>query len=289
MTPTDLPDMDALWDYGDPAATERRFRALLPAAQDAPAYRLELLSQIARTLSLQRRFDEAHAILDELERELPPDAARPRIRAWLERGRTYNSSGRPDAARPLFEQALALATGQGEESLAVDAAHMLAIVAPPEQALDLNLRALALAEQATDPGARDWAGSLYNNIGWTYHALGEYQTALAYLEQAREFRAAHGQTDRWRIARWCVARVLRDLDRVPEALAEQEALRAEYDALGEPSGYVFEELGECLLRTGDAAAARPHFARAYTLLSEDAWLVANEPDRLARLNQLGAG
>lgn len=289
MTPTDLPDMDALWDYGDPAATERRFRALLPAAQDAPAYRLELLSQIARTLSLQRRFDEAHAILDELERELPPDAARPRIRAWLERGRTYNSSGRPDAARPLFEQALALATGQGEESLAVDAAHMLAIVAPPEQALDLNLRALALAEQATDPGARDWAGSLYNNIGWTYHALGEYQTALAYLEQAREFRAAHGQTDRWRIARWCVARVLRDLDRVPEALAEQEALRAEYDALGEPSGYVFEELGECLLRTGDAAAARPHFARAYTLLSEDAWLVANEPDRLARLRELGTG
>ena len=27
-----LPDLQPLWDYGDPAATEARFRAVLPAA-----------------------------------------------------------------------------------------------------------------------------------------------------------------------------------------------------------------------------------------------------------------
>ncbi|MCC7020269.1 MAG: hypothetical protein IT332_10965 [Ardenticatenales bacterium] len=34
------------------------------------------------------------------------------------------------------------------------------------------------------------------------------------------------------------------------------------------------------------ARARPHFARAHALLSADAWFVANEPARLARLAKM---
>ena len=58
---------------------------------------------------------------------------------------------------------------------------------------------------------------------------------------------------------------------------------------GEVDGYVFEELGECLLLRGEADEARSYFARAYAALSKDAWLETNEPDRLARLKQLGDG
>ena len=49
------------------------------------------------------------------------------VRVLLERGRVLNSSGHAAMAVPLFEQAAELADHLGEEFLAVDALHMLAI------------------------------------------------------------------------------------------------------------------------------------------------------------------
>ncbi len=69
----------------------------------------------------------------------------------------------------------------------------------------------------------------------------------------------------------------------------RRALFAEYQQSLDEDGYVSEELGECLLALGRADEARPHFQRAYTLLSQDIWLAANEPDRLARLHRFGSG
>ena len=61
-------DFMAQWDYQDPAATALRFHALLPAARAVDLQlELELLTQIARTHSLQRQFDQAHRLLDEIE------------------------------------------------------------------------------------------------------------------------------------------------------------------------------------------------------------------------------
>ncbi len=285
MTIHSSADLDALLDFNDPAATEARLRALLP---DSPlALRPEVLTQIARAQGLQRRFAAAHHTLDEIE-PLPAGApVRAHIRLLLERGRVHNSSGDPAAARPIFEAALALAESDPAEAFyAIDAAHMLAIVAPPDEALAWNRRALALAEAAEEPRARRWRGSLLNNIGWACHAQGDYAAALDALRQAAAFRAEHGPAEKERIARWCVARVRRDLGQVAEALAAQRALLGEYEALGAPSGYVYEEIGECLLLLGDPAAARPHFAVAHALLSSDSWLAAEEPQRLARLNEL---
>ena len=53
--------------------------------------------------------------------------------------------------------------------------------------------------------------------------------------------------------------------------------------------YVDEELGECLLALGLSDDARPHFARAAERLTADAWMLANEHDRIARLRELGEG
>ena len=52
------------------------------------------------------------------------------------------------------------------------------------------------------------------------------------------------------IARWCVARCLRSLGRTAEALAEQRALAAELEAVGETDEHVTEEIGECLRELG---------------------------------------
>lgn len=286
--PDQLTDFDALWDYGNPAKSEAIFRELLPTAESQPDIRLQVLTQIARAQGLQRRFDEAQVTLDEVEAALTTELLRPRIRYLLERGRVFNSGGDPVQAQPLFEAAWALAeTDPSEAFFAIDAAHMLAIVAPPEEQIAWNLKALALAEGSTEARARRWRGSLYNNIGWTYHGMGDYAAALDYLQRALAFREEMGDEPETRIARWCVARARRDLGQVAEALAEQRALLAEYEGSGERSGYVFEEIAECLSLLGDTASARPFFAEAYAALSQDPWLVANEPARLHRLRLLG--
>lgn len=61
-------DFDKLWDYNHADDTERKFRSLLVEVQNTADldYTAELLTQIARTLGLQRKFDEAHEILNQV-------------------------------------------------------------------------------------------------------------------------------------------------------------------------------------------------------------------------------
>ncbi|MBK8026425.1 MAG: tetratricopeptide repeat protein [Chloroflexi bacterium] len=289
MADLSLTDFDSLWDYGDPAATETRFQGLLPAAEASGDADLvaQLMTQIARTQGFQRRFDDAHRTLDQVEAALPPGNSLARVRYLLERGRVLNSSGQREQARPQFLQAFEAAQQVGDDGYAVDAAHMMGIVEPPQEALEWNRRALAIADASDQPRARQWLGSLYNNIGWTYHDMGDFEQALEIFRKALAWREAAGDPDTTRIAEWCIGRTLRSLGRLAEALDVQRALHAEYLKTGSRDGYVDEELGECLLALGQPEAARPHFADAYTALSQDSWLVANEPDRLARLKELG--
>lgn len=286
MLPQDFLEFDSLWDYSDPNQTEIRFReVLLQVSEDNLAY-LELLTQIARAQGLQQKFDRAHQTLDQVERRLGKYSSRARVRYLLERGRVFNSSGQPDEARPFFEQALEMARELSEDSYAVDAIHMLAIVASPASALDLNLRAIQMAEASPQPKARQWLGALYNNLGWTYHDAGEYASALEIFEKAEAVRREQGRVPELRIAQWCVARALRSLNRVEEALSKQMALKEEFELAGEVDGYVFEELGECLLALNRTDEARPYFGKAHEVLLQDLRLAEKEPARLARLKEL---
>ena len=229
-----------LWDFADPAKSERRFRdALTTASGD---WRLELETQIARTASLRSRYAEAHRLLDEIEPQLAGAGLKPRLRYLLERGRTYNSSGDKRAARPLFVQAWELGRAGGEEDLAIDAAHMVAIVDGGEQALDWNRRALAMAESAHDSAARRWRAALLNNMGVELKELGRYDEALGVFQGALAAYEKRGDPRNIRIARWMVGNTLRLMGRHDEALAIQLALQRELKAAGEVDPYVDEEL-----------------------------------------------
>jgi tetratricopeptide (TPR) repeat protein len=215
---------------------------------------------------------------------LKPELKRATIRYALERGRVFNSSGKKDKARPFFVQAWEDALQAGEDFYAVDAAHMIAIVEPPEKQMEWNLKAVALAEKSSDDRARNWLGSLYNNIGWTYHDAGQYEQALATFQKALTFCEQQGKADTIRIAKWCIGRTLRSLNRVDEALTLQRGLLAETG--DNPDGYIYEELGECLLIQGSDDAAN-YFGLAYQALSQDSYLAENESARLTRLKTLG--
>jgi tetratricopeptide (TPR) repeat protein len=281
-------DFDSLWDYNQPDRTEMRFREiLLQIPENVPAF-LELLTQIARAQGLQRKFDHAHQTLNQVERRLGNIPSRPRVRYLLERGRVFNTAGDPERARPLFEQAFEMASQLSEDFYAVDALHMLAIIAPPDQSLKLNLRAIQCAEDSRNEQARHWLGSLYNNTGWSLHNLGEHAQALEMFEKAEAWRRSKGNAADIRVAIWCVARALRSLNRLEEALSRQMDLKKEFEIVGETDGYVLEEIGECLLAMEQPEQAKKYFAEAHNILSQDAFLSEHEPERLVRLKTLGS-
>lgn len=279
------------WSFNDPPASERRFRELSAQAlqRGEAALALELDTQVARAQGLQGRFEQATATLAGVEAKLTEQPARVRVRYLLEQGRVLNSSGQPERARPSFLQALELARDAGLEGLAVDAAHMVALtfLSEPDQAIGWNNRALELARASAQPDARRWLGSLLNNQGWSYYDKGDYTTALQLFQEALEFRQTQSDARATRIARWCVGKALRALQQVQQALELQEALLAEKSAVGEPAGFVHEELGECYLAQGDAERAQRHFALAYRELAQDEHFVRSEATRLERIGRLG--
>ena len=283
--------LDDLWDFDDPAASAARFRAAIEVAEAGGdnAAADEARTQLARSLGLQDRFTDGHALLDRIDTVHPADD-RIRVRSRLERGRLMRSGGDPAASVTPFEEAWELARTVGEDGLAVDAGHTLALVDAPPGERTWHQRALDLADTSPDPAARTWRGSLWNNIGWARFEAGDLDGALAAFETALAARFEQGRPKETRVAEWCVARCLRALGRPAEALAMHERLAVETAAACEAEdGYGAEEIGECLLAMGRGDEARPHLARAAALLGADAWLAKHEPDRIARLRRLGEG
>jgi tetratricopeptide (TPR) repeat protein len=282
-------DLDGLWNYDDPEASEISFRRLIPDESESvdTAFLAELLTQIARAQGLQMKFEEAHKTLDQAESLLEVRMTRARIRYLLERGRVYNSSKEREKSEQYFIDAWKLGRKSSEDFYTVDALHMLAIAASSDEQLSWAEAAMDMAEKSKDDRAKEWLGSLYNNTGWTYHDLGEYEKALDMFEKSLAWNELNGDAARVRIARWTIARSYRSLDRLQEALDIQLALEQEIDAEGiEPDGYVYEEIGECILAMGRDEESKPYFKLAFEHLSKDEWMQANEAERLKRLEQL---
>lgn len=205
---------------------------------------------MARAIGLQGRFDEAQALLNELPDDEDEEL---RVRILLERGRVMNSAGDPDRALPEFQMASETAQNEGLEHLAVDAIHMLAIVAAPSEQDGLNSRALELAESATDPRARQWRGSLLNNMGWSAFDRGDVDVALRLFNQALAAREEQGKPSEIFVARWCIARTLREKGSVDEALAIQLQLAKELRAAGKSDNFVDEEIAACRATLADSS------------------------------------
>jgi tetratricopeptide (TPR) repeat protein len=230
--------IEEAWDFEDPAGSEDRLRALLRGADGERA--LVLRTQLARALGLQRRHEEAQAVLDAVAGAGP--GAEARVRERLERGRLLRSAGDPDRAAPLFAEAAALADPLFP-GLRIDALHMEALVAgSPGEQLERTESALAEARASDDPAARRWVPSLLNNLGMARHDAGDLPGALAAFEEALAVRRERDDPRETQIATWMVGWALRLLGRVDEALAVQTALKAELDAAGTTDPYVDEEI-----------------------------------------------
>lgn len=181
--------LDELWDFDDPALSESRFRAELDAdGRWDSIERAELVTQLARSIGLQGRFDEAAALLIDLDAEANPVVV---VRVLLESGRVMNGSGHPDSALGLFRQAAELAARAHAEFLRIDALHMAAIV-DADGAADWTTLAVELAEASDNDRTKRWLISLHSNYGWLLLEADDLDTALAEFVEAARWADAVG-------------------------------------------------------------------------------------------------
>jgi tetratricopeptide (TPR) repeat protein len=280
-----LLSIDDLWNYNEPEESERRFRNALPDARRSGdrAYEVELRTQLARAVCLQRRYEEAHAILDDAEPLLSAAMSRPRIRVLLERGRILNDTLRTAEALECFQEAWRLAESTPETLLAADVLHMLAYVTAGEESIRWHQTAIDFCQQQPGEPFRRWQSSLHMNLADKFEELGDYGTGLVHVHQSFVIAESLGWTARVIDAKNIIAR----LKRLSGDVAGAISLIEELIKIDSPRGYVCEEYAECLLALGRESEARQQFQRAYELLSKDPWYSPTQTERLERMRRLG--
>ncbi|XAS68710.1 hypothetical protein V3C33_05310 [Micrococcaceae bacterium Sec5.7] len=199
--------LDQLWNFDNPEVSEARFRAAMEDKEYDADERGELATQLGRAIGLQGRFEEADALLDSIDGEEEPTVG---VRILLERGRVLNSSGHAAMAVPLFEQAAELGDHLGEEFLAVDALHMLAI-ADAAHAESWTRSALEYASTVHDPRTRRWMVALHNNLGRTLHGAGRRTEAMVEFQLAEQWAERVGTLKQQELAREAIQECERSL------------------------------------------------------------------------------
>lgn len=228
---TEQREIDRLWDFADPVASEERFRAASADPERTPHKRAVMAAQLARAVGLQGRTEEALAVLDGVAAAAPgtesgPEAAELRARVALERGRLHAAAGRPEEALPELTRAVREAAAAGAAFLVLDGLHMLALTDGGHEE-EWAAEGFDVLAGSRDPRVLRWGIALHNNLGWTKHDGDDPVAALHHFTLAAEAAEQYGSAEQLRVARWSMARALRTLGRTDEALAIQRALDAE--------------------------------------------------------------
>jgi tetratricopeptide (TPR) repeat protein len=260
------------FDYDDPKGTESRLAALSREAQAKGdiASLAEILTQVARAQALQGHLDEAARTLDRAA-ALSTEAVRPRVRLLIERGRLLRRQGHPQDARVSFEKAYEIAAAAEQPGLAADAAHMLALMLPFEEARTWTDRGLVLAERSSDPTVRHWVGVLMNNWGERLDEQSDHEGAALAFARALAARRLENDPSVSRASEFALAVQLRKLGLAAQALAIQDRLQQEATSAKEPVGEILIEKVEnlrALNRKDEARRAAEEALRS--LLSQGA-------------------
>jgi tetratricopeptide (TPR) repeat protein len=299
-----IENFDEIWgQLGDPALVEQRFLELLPQAfaLESKSIYLQMLSQLALAQACQKKFDQAHATLDQAELLLSPGYELAHVRILCERGRTFQQAGDIAQARIYFENSYEMSVQYNFDKQTINAAHMIAIVVQNSaEKIAWNRKALDLAMSSDDVSAQSWKGPLFNNLGANYleikyyeHALQMFQLALAEFEKDSVY---HSHV---RFAQFRVAQVLRMLEKYEQALELLLPQLQEYDPLavtgqfGLPQemfvmmrGWLYEELAIVFAALQDTNASQKYAQLALQDLAGNGMFVTTDPTAHERIEKL---
>ena len=251
-------------DYDEAEVAYREAAEAAEAADDATVL-VEALAQVARCFSIRGLADEGRPWLARAAQRADPSDPRGWSRFLGVRGRFEWQDGDNPTARATFETMYAFCVEHGLHDRAIDAAHMVAIVAEsPEDQIAWAKKGIREAEAGNIPR---WLGPLWNNLAATYEESGDLDNALAAYDRAREYHHRYGTERNKLVADWAVGHAHRLLGHFEEAERWLKPVLAWCDRLDEREflGRTLQELGEIALAQDDAAQGTALLSRALEL------------------------
>jgi tetratricopeptide (TPR) repeat protein len=223
---------------------------------------VEALAQMARMNLLLGNKDTGRELLEKaLERASDNDPM-----GWSRylgvRGRFEWKDDNLEAARKTFDETFTYCNTNALYGRAVDAAHMIAIVAEsPEEQIAWGRRGIEAAEAGD---VESWLGPLWNNLACTYYDQNDYDSALSCYEKAREYHWRHSGEVAKLFADYSVGMTYRKLGDYDKAGQWLRPVLAWAERLGNHGaiGQCCEDLGEIAIAQGSTADGLELFKRA---------------------------
>lgn len=223
---------------------------------------VEALSQVARMHLVQGRKEEGRAFIEKAAALADDSDPMGWSRYLGVQGRFQWKDDDLVGARATFERMYDYCSVNALYGRAVDAAHMIAIVAgTPAEQIEWGRRGIEAAEAS---GEERWLGPLWNNLAGTYWENKQYDTALACYVKARDYHWRFSDETAKLFADYHVGMTYRHLGQWDEAkkwlrpvLAWAERLE-NHGAIGQAC----EDLGEALIGEGNRADGLKYLRRA---------------------------
>jgi tetratricopeptide (TPR) repeat protein len=160
---------------------------------------------------------------------------------------------------------------------------MIAIVEKdPAKQIEWNLAAIKMAEEKQQHA---WLFALYNNIGESYLLLQQYAEAYEMFTKLAALQTARmGSADMYTVKDQ--AKAIRLLGDAAQSLELMQPFLDRLLAESKDDGYIRQEIAEALFALDKHHDAKPHFAKAYELLSQDHYVIQYEAANLERMKAL---
>lgn len=243
----------------------------------------EAYSQVARCYLSMDNKDEGRPWLDKAEKIASKNEPQGWARYLGVKGRyLWNDAAAeqkeiaPEAedAAKVFSEMYDYSMAHNLYNDAIDAANMMSIVGKKEDRVAWSLKGIKAAE---DGGLESWMAPLWNNLGWNYEDLGQYDKSLEAFKEARRYHYKKGNEQSMLIADWSVAHAFRMTGQYDSALVwcQRTAIWAKdvYDENRSPDnaewlGMTYKEIGETSLATGNQKRALAGFRSARMYLDK---------------------
>ena len=241
-----------------------KYGEILTAAREEFNFSVEVeaLSQLARVNLVLGNKDEGRLHLDEAAAKATESDPYGWSRYLGVKGRFEWQDNDLPAARATFEQMYNYCTVNSLWGRAVDAAHMIAIVAEtPQEQIEWGHRGIEAAE-ANDQ--ESWLGPLWNNLACTYYDAKQFDSALTCYLKAREYHWRFSGETAKLFADYHIGMTLRLLGKYDEAAKWLRPVLAWAERLENHSaiGQACEDLGEIEIAQGRRAQGLKLLKRA---------------------------
>lgn len=259
-----LAKADKLFQSRDYETARQEYEAVVEKAREEfdRSLEVEALSQVARMYLILGDKESGRTWLVRAEERATDTDPMGWSRYLGVKGRFEWKDGDLKKARQTFDRMYTYCNTNALWGRAVDAAHMIAIVAESsEEQIEWGRRGIEAAEAGD---VESWLGPLWNNLAGTYYDLKQYDSALECYTKAREYHWRHSGEIAKLFADYHVGMTHRLLGNHDEAAGWLRPVLAWAERLGNHSviGQACEDLGEIAVAGGDKAGGLKLLRRA---------------------------